>query len=233
VRHLGLRGHERPFAIRIGTTDYRVLHEIFFDGEYDDLVRRAPGGIRTIVDLGSNVGFSVRLWQHRFPTATIVAVEPDTDNLALCRVNALAGLRAGEADPIFIQACAAGQAGRVDLDRSLGSWGYFMTSTDALGEGAGVAALTVGQIVARAGLDLPIDLLKCDVEGAEEEIFGVGGAWLETVRAMVVEVHGDYTPDRFLTDLARSGHQAEATVRREPSSPVNPFDPGALVTVIP
>jgi FkbM family methyltransferase len=240
VRKVYLAGNPRPFFIRLGTTDFSVLQEIFIDGEYAELAHlQAASPVRTIVDLGANVGFSVRLWQTLFPAAQVVAVEPDADNMNVCRMNALAtgeegaGAPPGTPQPVLIQACAAGHARLVDLDRQAGAWGYSMKehAPDASAPPANIEALTIDQILQRAGMRLPaeggtIDLLKCDIEGAEEELFGEaarieGPCWLDAVRTMVVELHGKYTPERFLADIcgrpARRDYKSTTVVK----SPTN------------
>ena len=55
-----------------------VAREIFLDRDY-----RVPADLepRTIVDLGANTGISVRFLRALYPSAEIVAAEPDPDEL--------------------------------------------------------------------------------------------------------------------------------------------------------
>jgi hypothetical protein len=81
-----LRGERVPFHLRLSSTDWLVLEEIYQQGEYSmvgEVVKRAD----TIVDLGANAGFSVRYWHGLFPDARIIALEPDPGNCAICRQN--------------------------------------------------------------------------------------------------------------------------------------------------
>src|SRR5215468_9031420 len=81
-----LRGEAVPFYVRLASTDWLVLEEIYLHGEYagvDGLIT----GPRMIVDLGANAGFSVRYWQKLFPKARIIALEPDPENCLVCRHN--------------------------------------------------------------------------------------------------------------------------------------------------
>jgi hypothetical protein len=50
-----------------------------------------------------------------------------------------------------------------------------------------------------------IDLLNCDIEGAEAELFGDCSSWIKRVRHMVVELHLPYTTEAFLSALEASG----------------------------
>jgi hypothetical protein len=65
--------------------------------------------------------------------------------------------------------------------------------------------LTVTQICERAGIDGQIDLLKCDIEGAEEELFDECAPWIGRVRYMAVEVHEPYTRQKLVTALKSAG----------------------------
>lgn len=198
----GKGGGERPLYVRLGTTDLSVLREIFFFGEYDVLKNVDASAVRTILDLGSNVGLSVRLWQEWFPGARIVGVEPDAENLRIAAMNA--GEAATDGRVSLVRACAVGRGRMVGLDRRGGEWGF------AMSEGAGgeqIEGLTVQEILARAeiGPETAIDLLKCDIEGAEAELFDHAGGWLGRVRTLIVELHGEYTPERFMAAARAAG----------------------------
>lgn len=212
VRGLRLKGLARPVYIRLGTTDFDVVREIFFWGEYDQLRALPRDDVRTVLDLGANVGLSVRLWQEWFPGAKIVGVEPDAENLRVAAMNA------GEAAPdgrvSLLQACAVGRGRMVGLDRRGGEWGF------AMSEGAGgeqIEGLTVPEILSRAGIgpEVAIDLLKCDIEGAEAELFEHAAGWLGRVRALIVELHGEYTPERFAAAAGAAGGDFEWVVTQK------------------
>lgn len=199
-------GGERV-TIRLGTTDFHVLKELFLDDTYNfalPLLAALDPPITTVVDLGANIGLSVRLWTRMFPLRDAVIVEPDRDNLALCVRNAQkAGVR------LHPFRCFIGASRRtVTIDRRLGAWAYRMGSEAAGGEA--IAVRTVPDVLADAGVTAEIDLLKCDVEGAEAEVFAGGPAWLSRVRVILVEVHGSYTAQRLLDDVRQAGGQWDA-----------------------
>jgi FkbM family methyltransferase len=192
-----------PLAVRLASSDWYVLEEIFLNGEYE-YVQRNLRDLRTIVDLGANVGMSVRLWQSLFPSARIVAVEPDADNLAIARRNVLPA--SDGLAPTLIQACVAGRAREVSLDRSGTAYAISMRD-DNSGSGERVSALTLPEILGRGGFkpDEPIDLLKCDIEGAEAEVFADCASWIGRVQHIVIELHAPYTAEKFKADLAKAG----------------------------
>ena len=71
--------------------------------------------------------------------------------------------------------------------------------------GAEVDVLTMNRLSAVAGLDR-IDVLKCDIEGAEAELFADCRSWIGRVGAMVVECHTDVmTASELLDTLVDNG----------------------------
>lgn len=80
LREGGLR-----VAIRHGTGDVVTLGEVFHEHDYRPpaIVSDALGEVRSIVDLGANVGLFGAFAAARWPAAEIVAFEPDPDNVAV------------------------------------------------------------------------------------------------------------------------------------------------------
>lgn len=199
---LRFRSMETPFYVRLGSSDLQLHQTIRFRGEYRPIMETpCEGEIRQVIDLGSNAGFTVRLWRELFPQARIIAVEPDAGNMRICRLNAeaLPGVRLD-----FIEACVDGKPGFVLLDRSEAEHQFHMTTTPSA-QTVKVEALTVPQILERAQADEKIGLLKCDVQGAEQAIFADCRSWISRVQNMIVEVHPPYTGDNLIADLQRNG----------------------------
>ena len=202
LRQVRIVGMSEPFHVRLGTTDWYVLEEIFLDRIYEPLTKRQLRDIRNIVDLGANAGFTIRLWQLMYPAARIVAVEPDAQNLEMCRRNALGDMMGSRLH--LVQACVAARARTVFLDRSGGAWGFSMRDAGSAAEDY-VQALTLPQILESCGIAAPIDLLKCDIEGTEAELFANCSAWIGNIRNLIVELHHPYSSEHFLADLQRGG----------------------------
>lgn len=196
-------GGDGPYSLRLGTSDWEVMRQILFRGEYAPVLRRNLRDVRTVVDLGANIGVSLRLWRCAYPGARIVAVEPDAENVLMCRRNAAAAA-AGPGRVAIVQACVAGRARQVSLDRSGGEWGYKMRDGGSDPHGP-VGALTLPQILEQCGCEGALDVLKCDIEGAEAELFADCAAWIDRVAHLVVELHPPYSAERFLQDLRRGG----------------------------
>ena len=215
VDRLWLRpaGFGRPVILRPGTTDYLVFREIFIDGEYDSLRRLPVVGFRTVLDLGANIGLFTRLALQLFEGARIAAVEPEARNADILSENVAA---AADSERVsVIRACAAGIPRRVGLATGAGEWGFQMVDAQA-GE-AGITAMRVPDILDRAGFQGELDLLKCDVEGAEAEIFSNCSDWINRVRHIVVEIHAPYSVLALQSDIERNGGNFRTVERIESS----------------
>src|SRR3954454_24524186 len=96
-RHRGLPLGRRPFVVSVTAPngaaatlrlwdyiDMLVAKEIFLDRDY-----RVPAGrkVSTIADLGANTGTAIRFFAALYPSARIVAVEPDPGTAARLRAN--------------------------------------------------------------------------------------------------------------------------------------------------
>ncbi|HEY3948368.1 FkbM family methyltransferase [Phenylobacterium sp.] len=186
-----------PIYVRSHTTDISVLNEIIASGGYDALVRHPVPDARLIVDLGANTGLVDRWFLARYPRARIVAVEPEPGNYATLRSN-VADF-AVETVPAAIGAWER----RLMLHTSSGEHGFTMVGAPPNGAAAiEVPVVTMASILTSGD---PIDLLKVDIEGAEEELFADCKAWIGRVEMLLVECHGNYTLSRLTDALGKAG----------------------------
>jgi FkbM family methyltransferase len=209
-----LRGLSDPLYARLGSSDFLVIDELFFRREYDFLFAGNREQVKLVVDLGANCGYSTVLWLIHFPQARVIAVEPDASNLAVLRRNVASF--GGDDRVSVIEACAAGHSRMVHLNRSGQEWEYSMTD-GVEGASQAVPALTVPEILARCGVEGPIDLLKCDIEGAERELFETAGSWLHRVQAMLVEVHAPFRGQDLDKIVRRHGCEFQMTPASAPA----------------
>lgn len=205
IKRVRLANSQRDILVRLGSSDWYAMEEVFIHGEYQRLTSQLRS-VNTIVDLGVNVGMSLRLWQTVYPDARVLGVEPDPGNVEMARLNI------GDAPNVrLVQACVASRPRKVRLDRSISEYAFRMVER---GNGSGnteaIDALTLPQLLDDAQFDGEIDLLKCDIEGAEAEVFGDCAEWIGRVRNMVVEVHTPYTAERLLEDVSRAGSSLRA-----------------------
>jgi FkbM family methyltransferase len=186
-----------PVRIRSHTTDVSVLGEIVVSKGYDALVRHPRGRPKLIVDLGANIGLVDRWFLNRYPGAEIIAVEPEPTNLETLKAN-VAGL------PVKVVPAAVGATERtVRLHTVTGEHGFTMVGEPQPGSTCvEVPVVTMKSILGDAQV---VDLLKVDIEGAEEELFADCRDWIGKVGMLLVECHGHYKVASLLDDLKRAG----------------------------
>ncbi len=215
VAGVTLKGHRDPFHIRLGATDLLVLEEMFQAGEYAFVEENLPN-VQRIVDLGANVGFSLRYWHKVFPTAKILAVEPDPDNCHLCIRNVEAARFSHQVT--LVQACVGSYRRRVRLGGGE-EWAYRMVEGVPASE-ALTDVLPLAELLETYSMGGSIDLLKCDIEGAEQELFKDCRDWISQGEAIVIELHPPYSPSDLQADLKAAGARFELV--REFSAKVCP-----------
>lgn len=210
VWRVTISGFASPFAVRQGSKDWAALNGVLFKGEYDFAMRNLPPNLAHIVDLGSNIGLTLRLWLERFPTARIVAVEPDPESMAICRRNVELARRLDAVS--FLECCIAARPGVRHLRRTGDHMSHSIV-TEGGDESIAVSACTLDDVLG----DLPegrIDLLKCDVEGAEVELFRHPPSSLQRVDHLLIELHEAYTLDSLLAHLSQADLAPEIVCSR-------------------
>jgi FkbM family methyltransferase len=176
-----LRGLPHPLLMRREGSDRYVLREIFVERELEVTTGRP---VRTVLDGGAYVGYSTAFLALRYPDARVVAVEPDPENFALLQQNTR-----GFENVRVVRAALWDEARPLGLENPGDpSWGRRVTDR-ASGHGE-VDGLTIPVLLAQHGF-ARVDLLKLDVEGAEERLLGEeADDWLVEVDTAIIEAHG-------------------------------------------
>lgn len=214
----------RPFRYRNGTGDAFVLYECVLRGRkaaYFSKNLPARDSVRTIVDVGANVGASALFWKAKYPAARLLCFEPVPENFALLSQN-LAGYGSTECHNEGLGSADA----QLELIASPGAGNEGGWSLYQRGQKGGEARKTVtirhsGARLAELGVE-KIDILKVDTEGHEREILrGLGTEILERTRYITGELHGER--DFELLDwLEQSGYRVGC--RKSPRSALFNFE---------
>lgn len=136
------------------------------------------GEIRSIIDVGANVGFFALAARHHYPQAVIHAYEPNPRVLANLALNT-----AAFNITVFPEAVGGEECAIKILDEG--------PSNQARARRDPSDQSTMRQItlaIAIARLNGTLDLLKLDCEGAEWEILKADGCW-DKVRHIRMEIH--------------------------------------------
>jgi FkbM family methyltransferase len=200
-------------TLRRHTSDFTVFSHCLIDQHYRPVVGLMQNcltdtPVRMIIDAGANIGASAVYLGRMFPDATVLALEADRDNCKLCEANVT----------------SSGLNNVTVLHRALWTDGGVLDVANDFRDGR-AWALRVGPQTRRSaahslvnGIDMitiiescapcGIDLLKLDIEGAEERIFrsaDVVATWLPHIRVIAVEIHERRGYDLILPQLRQHG----------------------------
>lgn len=185
------KGLKSPIYLRIPSSDVLTYWQVFVDQEYALKTNKSP---KVIVDAGANVGLASVYFANRFPDAKIFAIEPERSNFDMLLKNV-----APYQNIVPIFAALWNENKQISLvDPGLGNSG-FMTQDDSVkDENFGqqlhlINAMTVDKIMNEHSI-AKIDILKIDIEGAEEEVFADPFAWIGKVDSLIVELHERMKP---------------------------------------
>jgi FkbM family methyltransferase len=187
-----VNGH--PFGYRHGTSDAFVLYECVLRGRkaaYFSKNLPSRDEVRTIVDVGANVGASALFWRARYPGARLLCFEPVAENFTLLLQNLAAyastechneGLGSADAELELIASPGAGNEG---------GWSLYQRGQKGDESRRRVAIRRSGARLAELGVQ-SIDILKVDTEGYEGEILrGLEPELLARTSYITGELHGE------------------------------------------
>jgi len=175
-------------VIRTGSPDIKVALSCF-QGEFDELLNAVPK-LRhpLIVDAGGYIGTAAIVFAEAYPDATVVSLEPSTENFALLKRNV-----AHYKNIIPVNKALAPQPGKLTLkDRGTGQWGFTVVpkpdDNAASAATEEVECTTLDQLMGEFGAD-GIGILKLDIEGGEHALLSRNTNWIERTDAICIELH--------------------------------------------
>lgn len=160
-----------------------------------------------IIDAGANIGFAILFFKRHYPDATIVAVEPDSENCDMfirntrvCRDVHLvsAGLGSGSGGSFRIK-------NKQDEPDS-----YILEESKE----RSVAEVGVEEICSRFDGNR-IDLIKIDIEGGEKELFARNTDWVARTDNILIETYDHIAVGCSKKLLEQTKGEFHLRVRRE------------------
>jgi len=198
-----------PGNIRMMEYDVRYSDLLTFCPQWEDIFvkgtlafasrSRAP----RILDCGANVGLASLFFRRLYPHARITAFEADPSLFAILNTNLHAN---GASDVETRHAALWTSTGTLTFQCEGSDSGMIGSLPGAVeGRAATVPSLRLRDVIA----DGPIDLLKLDIEGAEDAVLADCEPVLHGVKALVMDLH-EFDPSvrqspRVLELLARAG----------------------------
>src|SRR5262245_43461234 len=207
VVKLRLRGLDRPLYLRRCQSDYMLVEDIFENQEYAGVKEWNIPPDATIVDLGGNVGLASAYFSSLFPECRIVAVEPDKGNLDVLRQNNARLIEQGRMS--VIEGFIAAEDGAAGIHRPLEALGFRKAPLGSESSES-IPCVSMHTLIEQNKLNR-IDLLKCDIEGGEAELFKSAAPWIGRVTHLVAEVHPPYGLEDLYNDLRAAGWNFRVT----------------------
>jgi FkbM family methyltransferase len=194
---LHLRSLPGPFTIRKNTSDVHQLTQTVIRQSYGVML---PETASLIIDAGANIGDTACWYLNRFPTARVVAIEPELSNVMLLRQNvSIHGNRC-----VVFERALWPRPGFLTLHAGAVETAAHVDEVSNR-HGATCTGISVPEILGDLG-ESEIDILKCDIEGAEEQVFSSDAdVWLRQTKCVYVEVHNQRAKLAVLSAATRNG----------------------------
>jgi len=193
TQQVSIREYPHPFHFRHGTTDKYIIADVLLDAQYQTLMNLPA--VRTILDIGANIGTTSVMLLNTYPDATLLALEPDPGNFAVLQRNiAPYGARA-----IALRKALWHRPEALTIERGSfrdgGEWSFQVKSSgNATSE---VDGITLADLMREYELE-SVDILKIDIEGAERYVFDSSiTPCLRRVKRIAIELHDAASRDAF------------------------------------
>ncbi len=200
IRHLSLRGGGR-LIFRPTTFDGQIIFETFSSQEYLKKIPVSFKDVKTVVDLGAQIGDFSLLAAQQFSKATVFAVEAVKENYdLLCQNISINHL---EKNIVPLQIAIWSMSGETILlshheNNTGGHSAVGMPNTSSF-KSEEVKTISLDDFFKKNNIDI-CDLVKSDIEGAEYEVFmKASDKTLRAIRCITLEVHT--VKDRYYGDI--------------------------------
>jgi len=191
-----LRNLRHPMYLRPGTDDAGTVICNVIREEYGRLVNLdSPVWM---IDAGAYIADTSAYFLSRFPDLNVIALEPHPENYAMSQLNL---------EPYGNRAMVLrrGLSATEGIERFSGEG----TGASIASTGMEIDCTTIPALLTQYGISR-IDILKMDIEGAEEAIFSTNPEeWLEKVGLLIIEIHGERARSLIAQVLRKNGFSME------------------------
>lgn len=177
--------------LRKGSSDLKVFRQIIINEEFKNvvqLIRQHDIKIKNVIDAGANIGLTTLYLKAHFPDAEVLCVEPDDSNqtqlLQHITLNNLANVD-------LIRGGVWSHNSWLNIDNTFRDgleWSRRLQPTE--NERGSIPVYSINHILAEKQWE-SIDLLKMDIEGAEETVFSESSdlTFLNKTKVITIEIH--------------------------------------------
>lgn len=198
------------------TSDIQGLHISYPDQlEFETLVEEAfkkhsyyvdlETSTPTIIDAGANIGTSALYFHKLYPKAKIISIEPNPRNLEFLKKN----LEENDVTNVTIipKALVGKDAERTVILYVHPRWGVFSSlKQKGWSQDQDMSPVEVETIKLSEIISGPVDILKMDIEGAEDDVLKEAKDSLRFVSHLLLEYHETHKGqvehmERFLSEM--------------------------------
>lgn len=178
---IAIPSKKRHFYLRKDMKDQETFLEVFQQHIYNSPLSFEP---KTIIDAGANSGLASLYFKLRFPEASIVALEIESENVKMIRKNL------ENFSDIDIQEKALYyKKAYFKVENPYNATNSFVIKEVPKEAGYEIESTTIDAILAEKNWDT-VDILKIDIEGSEKELFENNYQnWLPKVKTIYIETH--------------------------------------------
>ncbi|HHH49796.1 MAG TPA: FkbM family methyltransferase [Saprospiraceae bacterium] len=196
AKSLYMNTRRGPMEIKLRLQDVPIFYEMFFSNAYYIPEKNISEG--NVLDIGAHIGLaSIYFWDKHFHDAKFYCVEPSKENLQLLEYNTRL------LDRTIINVGISDHNGYVSFDTSGFGHNY---KIDINGEGKDkIEICTIDRLFENYGIG-EVVLLKMDIEGEEEKVIKSKYNWINSVKILLLEVHGNYSCAEIQKDIDKKGH---------------------------
>ena len=180
-------------------SDRLVFEQVYVDKEYlpiceyfiNNLISEESGQIN-IIDAGANVGYTSLFFNSVFPSAKIIAIEPDNQNFLILSENISLNQLENKIVPLkmaLLEKADINLLTKTDF-RDGKDWAITVEETNLQTD---LKSTSISQILSQFKLN-EIDILKIDIEGAERYLFEENSDlnYLNHVKSLIIEIHDEF-----------------------------------------
>lgn len=162
---------------RLNRGDIQSIREVWLDKAYKLPINER---LALVVDLGANIGLTSLWLAKRYGCERIIAIEPSVENARLAREN----LERNGVGAEVVEAAVGPTDGTVRFSPA----GESNVGRTGFGDRT-VPMMSMLSVLNRLPSTGCIDLVKMDIEGAEQELLTGDLGWLERVKSLIIEFH--------------------------------------------
>lgn len=178
-RSVSLYNLTYPILVRPGTQDAGTIMNNVIREEYGHVTPPTPP--KWMIDAGAYIGDTSAYFLSRFPNLKVVALEPNPSSHHMAKRN----LKPYGERAILLQSGLSSTDGVAFLSGD-------GTCASIAKAGLEIDCTTILSLLERYAIPR-VDILKMDIEGAEEAIFSSKPeAWLSRIDLLIIEIHGPH-----------------------------------------